>query len=141
MSGGSLAARTQRIGPPHLSQVSTSARNTCRKSHPHRERRERGGVSSPSVSNTSSSWSPEAGSGVERPGSASQSAGTTRLRCLEWLDKTPKWRTMLNQGGGIAAQSRTSRSWGSSVKACVPSFQTFLSVSSSRPSARHSSRS
>lgn len=26
-----------------------------------------------------------------------------RLRCLEWLESTPKWRTLLNQGGGIAA--------------------------------------
>ena len=43
---------------------------------------------------------------------------------------------MSNQGGGIAEQSRTKRSKGSSTRARVPSFHTFFSVSSRLLSAR-----
>ena len=35
MAAGWVAASTQRMGPPQRGEVSTSARNMCRSSHPH----------------------------------------------------------------------------------------------------------
>ena len=40
----SVVASSQRMGPPHRQQVSTSARYTCRRSQPHRDLREAGKV-------------------------------------------------------------------------------------------------
>src|SRR5690606_34740036 len=60
-----------------------------------------------------------------------------RVRAGDVNPRRPRNRQPLLRGrDDDAAQSRTNRSWGSNVTAWVLSFQTFLSVSKSRPSLR-----